>query len=356
MAGGPVQHPIVGRDEELAVFARAVARAGGKEPSTVLLSGDPGMGKSSLLAEAAVRAGAELFVGRCVHVGGDAIALAPVLDLIRQVQRRCEPDRVPSLAPLVDLATSGTGRAGDLLDLLLGLVAELGVDAPVVVGFDDLHWGDPSTWDIFGHLVRNLVDERVVLVGAYRLDEVARDAGLRRRIAELSRLSGVERVVLSGLDRQAVAVHAAAVLGIPAPPALVDELLRRGQGNPFFTAELAAAHVAGETIPALLSDLLAADIEALDADGRHVLAALAAVGRDTDAQLLHRVVGLDDVEIEAAVRAAIDAHLVVTDAATDAYRFRHPLIGEVAYAAALPTERRRLHRAIADALEADTSF
>ena len=117
---------------------------------------------------------------------------------------------------------------------------------------------------------------------------------MRRRTAELSRVSGIERVTLAGLERNAVAVHAAAVLGIPPPPALVDELLRRGEGNPFFTEELVAAHLAGDAIPALLSELLEADIASLDPAGRHVLAALATVGRDTDPELLAAVVELDE--------------------------------------------------------------
>ena len=195
-----------------------------------------------------------------------------------------------------------------------------------------------------------------MLVGAYRTGEVARDPGMRRRIAELSRVSGIERVALVGLDRNAVAVHAAAVLGIPPPPALVDELLRRGEGNPFFTEELVAAHLAGEAIPALLSELLEADIASLDPASRHVLAALATVGRDTDPELLAAVVEFDEPTTEAAVRAAIDARLVVVDATTDAYRVRHPLIGEIAYSAALPTERRRLHRAVAATLQTRPRF
>jgi DNA-binding CsgD family transcriptional regulator/tetratricopeptide (TPR) repeat protein len=351
MRGRAGQHPVVGRDHELALFQRAVARAAEGQPGVVLVSGDPGIGKSTLVSEAARLTGTQLYLGRGVHVDGEAIPLAPLVDLLRQVQRERDAGELHSLEPLSELSTSGGGRVGDVFTSALDLVGELGTGDPVIVGFDDLHWGDPATWDLFEHLARNLVDERVVLVGAYRSDEIVRLPWMRRRIAELSRISGVERVALAGLERNAVAVHAAAVLGIPPPPALVDELVRRGEGNPFFTEELVAAHLAGEAIPALLSELLEADIASLDPAGRHVLAALATVGRDTDPELLAAVVELDETMTEAAVRAAIDAGLLVVDTATDAYRVRHPLIGEVAFHAALPTERRRLHRAVATALQ-----
>jgi DNA-binding NarL/FixJ family response regulator len=322
----------------------------------VLVSGDSGIGKSTLLREAARLTGTPLYLGRCVHVGGDAIPLAPLVDLIRQVQRDRDGSRLRSLDALGELATSGGGRVGDLFVLALELLGELGTEGPVIVGFDDLHWGDPATWDLFEHLARNLLAERVVLVGAYRSDEILGDPTMRRRAAELGRVSGIERVALAGLDRNAVAVHAAAILGVPPPRALVDELVRRGAGNPFFTEELAAAHLAGDAIPALLSELIEADIASLDAAGRHVLAALATIGRDTDPELLAEVVELDEPTTDATVRAAIDARLLVVDPASDAYRARHPLIGEVAYAAALPTERRRLHRAVATALQANPRF
>ena len=349
-------HPVVGRDDELAVFQRAVARAAAGQPGVVLVSGDPGIGKSTLLSEAARRTDTQLYLGRCVHVGGDAIPLAPLVDLIRQVQRGRDVGSLQSFESLSEMATSGVRRVGDVFILSLGLVGELGADAPVIVGFDDLHWGDPATWDLFEHLARNLVDERVVLVGAYRADELVRTPDRRRRIAELSRVRGVERVTLDGLDRNAVAMQAASVLGFPPPRSFVDELVRRGQGNPLFTEQLVAAHLAGDAVPALLSELIEADIASLDPAGRHVLAALATVGRDTDPGLLAAVVELDEPTVEAAVHAAVDARLLVIDSATDTYRVRHPLIGEVAYNAALPTERRRLHRAVASALKAEPRF
>ena len=73
-----------------------------------------------------------------------------------------------------------------------------------------------------------------------------------------------------------------ALIGEPAPSALVDQVIARGQGNPFFTRELVAAHLAGETIPMVLSDLISAEIAGLDDHARHVLGAVAAIGRDIE--------------------------------------------------------------------------
>jgi DNA-binding NarL/FixJ family response regulator len=345
-------HPVVGRDDELARFEHAVSRAADGEPGVLLVVGDAGIGKTTLLEEAGRTTPAQLYVGRCVHVGGEAIQFAPLIDLVRHAQRADATAGSRALESLIDLAISNAGPIGELFVLALELIGELGTDQPAIVAFEDLHWGDPGTWDLFEYLARNLADERVVLVGTARGDEVARDADLRRRSAQLSRIPRAERLVLQGLSRQAVAMHASSVLGIPPPPSLVDELVRRGEGNPFYTEELVAAHLAGETIPPILSDLLEADIAALDQSARHVLAALATLGRDTDPELLAAVVELDEPTTDAAVRQAIDARMIVVDPDTDTYRFRHPLIGEVAYRTALPTERRRLHRAVAQALQA----
>jgi predicted ATPase len=78
---------FVGRSAELASFERAVTGARRGDPSVLLVGGDAGMGKSTLVVEAAARAGVALHVGRCVPMGGDVISLAPLADLLRQVRR-----------------------------------------------------------------------------------------------------------------------------------------------------------------------------------------------------------------------------------------------------------------------------
>lgn len=334
---------FLGRSAELATFDAACTDAGGGLPSTLLISGDAGIGKSALLTEGARRSGFPLHLGRCLHVGGDPIPFAPLAGLLRQV-RRTATDTVPEAELL------SSTRAGDLFATVLDLIGNLASGAPAVVGIEDLHWADEATWDLFEFLARNLVDERVVLVGTHRANEANANPVHRRRLAELSRLPGAQRIALTGLSQENVAARVTDLMGRPASTALVEEVLVRGQGNPFFTDELVAAHLAGHAIPIVLSDLILADISSLDPSAREVLAAVAAIGRATSHELLAAVADLDEDAVEAGVRAAVDANLLMIENQT--YRFRHALIGEVSYADLLPPHRIRLHRRMAETLQA----
>ncbi|HQZ35013.1 MAG TPA: AAA family ATPase [Ilumatobacteraceae bacterium] len=348
---------FVGRRAELATFDRALADARSGLPSVVLVSGDAGIGKTTILSESAARAGVRLYLGRSTHIGGDTIPLAPLADLLRQV-RRTKPDQlaeVPALAALHQWFAPGAAVPesqgsphGGLFVAVLELITQLAADAAVMVGFEDLHWADTVTWDLFEYLARNLIDEQVVLVGTYRANEVAVHPSQRGRLAELSRLPAAHRIHLEGLDRDEIAQWVASLLGGPAPSGLVDQVVARGRGNPFFTSELVAAHASGEAIPIVLSDLISAEIADLDDSSRLVLGAVATIGREASHQLLAVIVDLPDRELEAAVRTVIDARLLVID--NEAYRFRHPLLGEVVYADLLPPQRARLHRSIAATL------
>jgi DNA-binding CsgD family transcriptional regulator len=358
----PNRSPIVdfvGRSAELLGFEQAIANARTGMPSVLLVGGEAGIGKTTLVAESASRADADVYLGRSTHIGGDVIPLAPLADLIRQV-RRSAPDLLKDtadLAPLRDWISPRTDTPapsdtmhGGLFVAVLELIGYLAVNDAVVVGFEDLHWADTVTWDLFEYLARNLIDERVVLVGTYRDNEVAGHAVQRRRLVELIRLPVAHRIVLEGLGRDEIAERVSAMIGEPAPHALVDQVVARGQGNPFFTRELVTAHLAGETIPMVLSDLISVEIAGLDDGVRDVLSAIATIGRQASHELLATVVAVADSDVEKAVRTAIDAQLLVIDSHGDAYQFRHPLLGEVIYADLLPPQRTRMHQRIAETL------
>jgi DNA-binding CsgD family transcriptional regulator/tetratricopeptide (TPR) repeat protein len=355
MQEGGFDQGFVGRSRELAAFDRALGSARTGLPVVLLISGEAGIGKTTTLGRATDRAGVERRVGRCVQMGGEAIPLAPLADLLRQVERS-SPGLMTERAELAPISRWMRSEPGDRTDTgshlfgaVLDLVGVLAEADAVVVGFEDLHWADRATFDLFDYLARNLVDERVVLVGTYRTDE-AGSSHQRRRLAALPRLPMATRLQLEGLGPDEVRARIAGLLGGSVTNALVDDVLARGQGNPFFTEELVAAHIANEAVPSVLSDLISADVAALDDAARQVLAAVSAIGRETDHDLLRAVIGLDDDRLEPAVRRALDAHLLVMDPMIGGYRFRHALIGEVVYADLLPPQRTRLHRRVADAL------
>jgi DNA-binding CsgD family transcriptional regulator/tetratricopeptide (TPR) repeat protein len=346
---------FVGRVAELATFEHALSDARNHVPRVLLVGGDPGIGKSTLVRVAVNRAKVPAYLGRCVHIGGDAVPLAPLSDLLRQI-RRSSPELLGASAqqPLARLAggeaTAGdSGGTGTLFVSLLDLVGRLTTDDVAVVGFEDLHWADPATWDLFELLARNLSDEAVVVVGTFRTAEVQANPQQRHRLGELTRLPAAHRLHLAGLTRADVASQVIALVGDPPPPGLVEDVAARGEGNPFFTEQLVAARLAGEQLPPVVSELIAADIAELEGPARQVLAVVAVAGRATPHGLLAAVAALPEDSLDLAIRDAVDARLLVVDR-DDAYRFRHALIGEVTYAALLPSERRHLHHAVAGVL------
>lgn len=345
---------FIGRTTELATISGAIDEAHRGRPSVLLIGGEPGIGKSALLEEAVERAGVGLYLGRCIHIGGDAVPLAPLIAVARRA-RRVRPDVFdePALGPLTGLLSGQadtTPVSGGLLVSALELVGRLPGDDVAVVAFEDLHQAHPATWDLFEFIARGLIDEQVVLIGTFRADEVTRDPFRRQRLAELTRLPGTRRLHLDGLARGDVAAHIEALTGTPPPPSVVDEIEARGRGNPLFTQELVSAKSTGEAIPPLLFDLIVANFAALGRNSRQVVAAAAVVGRDTNEELLSGIVDFADTELEEALLGALSAQVLVTDPELDLFRFRHPLMGEVVYAELLPSERQRLHRRAADAL------
>jgi ATP/maltotriose-dependent transcriptional regulator MalT len=237
-----------------------------------------------------------------------------------------------------------------LFELLLGVLHRLAERGPVLLVVEDLHWADQSTRDLVGFLVRNLRGG-VALVLTYRSDELYRRHPLRPFLAELDRSGRVERLELGRLGRRELGELLAGILGQPAPPPLVGEVLARSEGNPFFAEELLAAHLEGTRLPSLLRELVLARVHALSEAAQRVLETAAVAGTRVDHQLLAAVVGLDTEQLVWLLREAVGRHVLAVDQAGDAYAFRHALVQEAIYDDLLPVQRGPLHAAYARALE-----
>jgi DNA-binding CsgD family transcriptional regulator/tetratricopeptide (TPR) repeat protein len=366
--GDRVQSPtLVGRIEELQVLEAARRRAADGDPAVVLVGGEAGVGKTRLVAELTARwatDGMRVLYGGCVPVGGDGLPYAPIVEALRPLPDELGVATVrelggPSWRELARLLPSlgepdasppSQAAQARLFELLLGLLARLSQRTPIALVVEDLHWSDQSTRDLLAFLVRNLRQNRVLLVVTYRSDEPRSDR-LGPWLAELDRVGPVQRLQLARLDRAQTAAQLVGILGTVPPADLVDAVFRRSEGNPFFTEELLAAVRAGSSeLPATVRDLLRGRVQMLPERAQQVLAVAAVTGQRVPHRLLASVVGLDDQDLLQALRILVAHQLLVTRPEEDGYQFRHALLQEVVDADLLPGERARLHAAYAQAL------
>ena len=219
---------------------------------------------------------------------------------------------------------------------------------PVVVVVEDLHWADASTRDLVAYLARVLRRERVLLLATVRAEELDPARPVAELVGELARAPHAERLVLRPLDRDEVAAQVRAITGVAPPAAMVDQMVARAAGNPFFTEELLAAGTAAGGVPATVRDVLLTRAARLPAPGRRVLQAAAVLGRSVPHELLAAVT--DPADLDAGLPAAVAHRLLQPHG--DRYLFRHPLIQETVYADVLPAVRRDLHARAAAWLEA----
>ena len=364
---------LVGRQHEVTALRDALGRARAGDPTTVLVGGEAGVGKTRLLEEfgrLATDGGARVLVGQCLELGEAGLPFAPFAAALREVLRRdgpgvfsgYEPEfarllpelaRVPAgVAAPTGLPVSDTPR-GYLFDLVADLFQRIATGQPLVLVIEDLHWADRSTRDLIGFLVRAARTGRLLLICTYRTDELHRGHPLRPFLAELDRARGVERVDLSRLDRDGTAAILTDLLGAEPTARAVDDVHGRTQGNPFFIEELAAAGdpVGCAALPETLRDLLLARVDRLPEPAQRVLRIAAAGGTRFAHQLLAEVAGLPEHELEDALRAAVAAQLVVADPDGD-YEFRHALVREAVHDELLPGEHARLHARYAATIEA----
>jgi DNA-binding CsgD family transcriptional regulator len=259
-------------------------------------------------------------------------------ELARLLPALGEPDRS---------GQSDQAAQARLFELLLGLLGRLSEQTPLVLVVEDLHWADRSTRHLLAFLVRNLRWERVLLVVTYRNDEPGQQQ-LGPYLAELDRAGRLERIELARLDQIETGAQLVGILGAAPTAELVDAVFARSEGNPFFNEELLAVVRAGSgELPATLRDLLRGRVQALPQLAQHVLKVVAVAGRQVPHRLLAAVAGLDDRQLDRAVREAVASQLLVTRPGQDGYDVRHALLGEVIDADLLPGERARLHIALA---------
>ncbi|MFF5234191.1 BTAD domain-containing putative transcriptional regulator [Dactylosporangium sp. NPDC000521] len=349
---------FVGRGQELATLAGVAAEAVAGGPRIVLLSGEAGVGKTSVLArfrQELLDGGWLVAVGRCPEVDGAPPAWAWV-EALRGLAGEVPPDDLaPALAPLLEDADRPTAQ-GEGSDVAAGRfrlhrsvrawLRRAAARRPVAIVLDDLHAADAETLLLLAS-VAELTDAPVLIVAALR------PADSRERLAEtlaaLARRSAV-RVHLDGLGpddvRRLVGVFADADAGT------VAALAERTGGNPFYVRESArllaseGALVATSEVPEGVRDVLRRRLSRLPQPAVAVLRLAAVVGREADVETL---VGAADTD-EGAVLDALEAGLIaglLTEPAPGRVRFVHGLVRDTMYTDLSQLRRTRMHARVA---------
>jgi len=283
MAPRMTSRELVGRTAALQQLTNTLDSAREAAPRHVLVSGEPGVGKTRLLSHAraiAESAGTRVLVGGCVSMGDEGLPFAPYTEILRSLVAQDGAARVaalagpaagdlarlvPSLASDASPSTQERWAQSRMYEALLELLRRLATDGPVLLQLEDLHWADAGTLATTSFLLRAIRDEPVTIIATMRADEIMRNTSLRSWVAEISRSDRFERLELHPLDVAEVAELVRDISGEEPAPAVIAEYFRRSDGNPFFVEELLASRTdSGSPLASSLRDVLLARVAVLD--------------------------------------------------------------------------------------------
>jgi class 3 adenylate cyclase/predicted ATPase len=380
--------PLVGRDEELDLLLRRWRQASASEGRVVLVTGEPGIGKSRLSAALAERIADEPhtriryfssphhqdsalypFISQLERAAGFSRDDAPGQRLQKLEKLLATSDRV-ELALIADLLALPNGAGGlelspqkkreRLFEALLHQLEAVSRQNPVLMIYEDAHWADPTSREVLDLMVERIRQLPVLLVITFRQEFQPPWAGQPHvAMIALNRLGGTEGTALV----QDLVGNATL------DDAIIAEIVERTDGVPLFVEELTKAvleaggdrhertvsgtPIASLAVPATLHASLLGRLDRLGAMAKHVAQTGAAIGREFSYELLAATARLGEGELQEGLRRLVDAGLIFQRGTPpDAlYLFKHALVQDTAYSTLLRSRRQNLHGTIAAALE-----
>jgi DNA-binding CsgD family transcriptional regulator len=393
----PIICPIlIGRQSELTTLRALIDQAKSTQGQVVLISGEAGIGKSRLVAEAQMYAkeqGFLLLQGNCFPTDR-SYPYAPILDLLRSSQAKellatyttgLEPlardlallhlDLVPlpsDMTLLPPLEPEQEKRR--LFVALTHFFADLTAKQPVLLIVEDIHWSDETSLEFLHYLARHCTALSLFILTTYRSDEV--HTGLKHWLAQLDRARLNQEIVLQALTRGQIEAMLQAIFGqyqfIPdvvrfAHGELLNTINTLTEGNPFFVEEILKSLITSGDIsyteggweskplhklhiPRSIQDAVQRRATQLSESARQLLTLAAVAGRRFDFTLLQQVMQRDEQHLFLLIKDLIAAQLVIEES-DERFAFRHALTRQAIYAELLVRERKMLHRTIAETME-----
>ncbi|MGS2616331.1 ATP-binding protein [Micromonospora sp. LZ34] len=379
---------VIGREHPAGLLRAEVDRAAASHGGLVLVAGEPGIGKTTLVTAAAkeARQRGALVLGAACWDSDSAPGYWPWVQVLRGLRRSPDDWAVaretaePGLAPLLGETTDraireAIDRAGgsaltqvrgdehgdrdefDLYDAVTTALVAVSQRRPVVVVLDDLHWADPASMRLLQFAAQHTWFERLLLVGTYRDAEVeAADHPLRPLLMPL--VAKATTITLTGLGRDEVGALINRTAGREPDAALVDEVHRRTGGNPFFveqTARLWRADGQVSTIAPGVREAVRRRLGQLPAAVVEVLTVAAVLGREFHRQVLAASAGAPAAQVDRLLDRAVTARLVLARGG-GRFAFAHDLVRETLYDGLADDDRRARHAAVVRAVDGSATL
>jgi DNA-binding CsgD family transcriptional regulator/tetratricopeptide (TPR) repeat protein len=386
-AGVNQHRSFVGRARELDVFRAAFDRMLASRRQLVLISGEPGIGKTrcaEALADVAEDQGALVLWGRCREEAGAppywpwvqilrGYVDASSLDEVRLNMGTAAKDigaLVPELFDPAHPIEQATGAMADTsparfrtFDAIRHFFHQATQQVPITLVLDDLHWADVPSLSLLEFLSQELLGSRLLIVGTYRDADASRKTPLLNTLGALGRNADCRRVHLSGLSQSAIGEVAERLCDVSLSESAIKIIYQQTDGNPLFAIELikvlidesagAAISTVSARIPAGVRETIGRRLSRLSDRCNELLCVAAVHGRHFGAREIAAAMNADVQSVLTIVEPAVQAGIVQSSAdASGSYQFTHALIRETIYEDLPTVERLRLHALAGDALTA----
>jgi predicted ATPase len=360
---------LFGRERDLDTLHHVIGEACRNRGGLVLISGEAGIGKTTLVRSAsdfATAHGMQVHSSACYDLSVTP-PYRPWIDILRSLGHQIT---IPASGARVDYPGDLSSNQEDLFSEALELLRSSANSRPTLLVLEDFHWADTASLEFLRFSARQISDLPLLIFVTYRDTEIDRQHSFYRHLPGLVRESDSTRLSVRPLDSSSVDELLQSRYPMPVTERrhLLDYLMQRTEGNPFFVDEMLRSleengvliaqgdqWTVGELkhtpVPTLIRQVIDSRLERIEARSRETLAVAAVIGQDVPLEIWQETHQSSPDELEPAIETGIRLNILEESGSTGTLRFTHALIREALYHEISLPQRRLLHRSIAETLE-----